>query len=47
MYNDNHNDIYDNNNNINNNNKFELSLSNVRWWLEWLEKKAIVNIRKT
>ena len=30
MYNDNHNDIYDNNNNINNNNKFELSLSNVR-----------------
>ena len=40
MYNDNHNDIYDNNNNINNNNKFELSLSNVRWWLEWLEKKG-------
>ena len=31
MYNDNHNDVYDNNdNNINNNNKFELSLSNVR-----------------
>ena len=32
MYNDNHNDIYDNNNNINNNrNQFDLSLSNVKY----------------
>ena len=37
MYNDNHNDIYDNNNNNNNNNinnnrnQFDLSLSNVKY----------------
>ena len=49
MYNDNHNDIYDNNN-ISNKDQLDLSLSNVKsddWWLEWLRKKAMVNIRKT
>ena len=47
MYNDNHNDIYDNN--ISNKNQLDLSLSNVKsddWWLEWLRRKKI-NIRKT
>ena len=40
MYNDNHNDIYDNNNNnIRNKNQLDLSLSNVNWWLEWLKKE--------
>ena len=29
MYNDNHNDIYDDNNNNNDKNQFDLSLSNV------------------
>ena len=49
IYNDNHNDIYDNNN-TSNKNQLDLSLSNVKsddWWLEWLKKKAMVNIRKT
>ena len=49
MYNENHNNIYDNN--ISNKNQLDLSLSNVKsddWWLEWLRKrKAMVNIRKT
>ena len=47
MYNDNHNDIYDNNNN--NKNQFDLSLSNVKsddWSNCACLKKAIVNIRK-
>ena len=41
--------IYDNNN-ISNKDQLDLSLSNVKsddWWLEWLKKKAMVNIRKT
>ena len=41
MYNENHNNIYDNNN-ISNKNQLDLSLSNVKpedWWLEWLKKK--------
>ena len=40
MYNDNHNDIYDNN--ISNKNQLELSVSNVKsddWRLEWLRRK--------
>ena len=48
MYNENHNDIYDNNN-ISNKNQLDLSLSNVKpddWWLEWLKRKKI-NIMKT
>ena len=48
IYNDNHNDIYDNNN-TSNKNQLDLSLSNVKsddWWLEWLRRKKI-NIRKT
>ena len=48
MYNENHNDIYDNNN-ISNKNQLDLSLPNVKpddWWLEWLKRKKI-NIRKT
>ena len=47
MYNENHNNIYDNN--ISNKNQLDLSLSNVKsddWWLEWLRRKKI-NIRKT
>ena len=41
IYNDNHNDIYDNNN-TSNKNQLDLSLSNVKsddWWLEWLRRK--------
>ena len=41
MYNENHNNIYDNNN-ISNKNQLDLSLSNVKpddWWLEWLKRK--------
>ena len=48
MYNDNHNDIYDNID-IRNKNLLDLSFSNVNsndWWLEWLRRKKI-NIRKT
>ena len=46
--NENHNDIYDDNNNIRNKNWLYLSLSNVKpndWWLEWLKRKK--NNRKT
>ena len=42
--NENHNDIYDDNNNIRNKNWLYLSLSNVKpndWWLEWLKRKKI------
>ena len=42
MYNENHNNVYDNNNNISNKNQLDLSLSNVKpddWWLEWLKRK--------
>ena len=48
MYNENHNNIYDNNN-ISNKYQLDLSLSNVKpdgWWLEWLKRKKI-NTRKT
>ena len=55
MYNDNHNDIYDNDNNNNNNNnsnnnknQFDLSLFNVKsddWRSRAYLKKAIVNIK--
>ena len=48
MYNENHNNIYDDNN-ISNKNQWDLRLSNVKPdvddWSDWTEKK--INIRKT
>ena len=44
MYNENHNNIYDNNN-ISNKNQLDLSLSNVKpddWWLECLKRKKLI-----
>ena len=47
MYNDNHNNIFDNNNNISNKNQLDLSLSNVKSndsWFDGLRKKLTSHI---
>ena len=46
MYNENHNNIYDNNN-ISNKNQLDLSLSDVKsedWWLEWLRRTKKITL---